>query len=134
VGFAIWQPYCFTVRISECSALPNETVEKAFLRELSAEREPLAGGYADIVPCPVSAERRESVDLGDIMNQREQAPLYIHFPFGAKGDRVRVWKAAFSLRTTNNKRLGPCNIRTAFYSRLSFWSFVPSPLDTAVHR
>ena len=73
---------------------PNETVEKPILGKAFPVQGPtmrpisrLVGSFSlcqGLDQCPVS------VDLADIVNQSEQRPLYIHFPFRAQREAVHT--------------------------------------------
>ena len=48
------------------------------------------GSYSFIVLYQGLDQCPKDVDLADIVNQSEQAPLYIHFQFGTKGETVHA--------------------------------------------
>lgn len=75
----------------------NETVEKLILGS-TFSGQPLVerpnsgseGGRTDVSLRHGSVEHSKRVDLTDIVNQREQSPLYIHFQFGTQSEAVHA--------------------------------------------
>ena len=48
------------------------------------------GGLTDVSPRYRSVECPKGVDLADVVDHREQPPLYIHLPFGPQREAVHA--------------------------------------------